>query len=365
MSKIIKILISFMLFTLVICGGCAKEVSGEIGEASESVGQNQQEPKINRASIGSVARTELLQLVLWEDNAISINIPIGWNIHTGGECSTKSVLARDPCSELKQLFYFSEAGPVYTSQQMKENDENYMDMGGFDIPWFKSPVVNPLTAENFLENFGTLALDPFFQQALPEVPIIDEVKIIDKQSAADKLPYASDEKLIRAEFKQNNKSGEGYFYIVTANVIGLGYGMMFVSITAPKGLLDLIVPSLVQSFKSFTVSSEYIDACIQAQNNAAAGALKAGQILDQNSDIIMEVWENKLESEQRISESQSDAIMGYSRLYNPQTDEVYEVTPEFYEYYQIHSSEFELNYLQEMPDDKWSYAPLNGAQYIK
>jgi len=358
MSKIIKILISFMLFTLILCNGCTKEVSEEIE-------QNQQEPKINEASIGSIAKTELLQLIPWEDNAISINIPLGWNIYTGGECSTKSVLSRDPYSELKQLFYFSEAGPVYTSQQMKENDENYMNMGGLDIPWFESPVVDPLTAENYLKNFGTLARASLFQQAFPEVPIIDEVKIINKQSIAGKPPYASDAKLIRAEFRQNNKLGEGYFYIVTADVIGLGYGMMFTGITAPKGLLDLIVPSLLLSLKSFTVSSEYVDACIQAQNDAAAGALKAGRILDQNSDTIMEVWENKLESEQRISEKQSDAILGYSRLYNPQTDEVYEVTPEFYEYYQNHSNEFELNYLQEMPDDKWGYAPLNGAQYIE
>ncbi len=365
MSKKIKVIVLFVLFTVIFCSGCTKEVYETAGGDSEVIGQNQQEPKINGVSVGSIAKTELLQLVPWGDNAISINIPLGWNIYTGGECSTKSVLVRDPYSELKQLFYFSEAGPVYTSWQMKENDKDYMDMGGFDIPWLESPVVNPLTAEKFLENFGTLASTPFFQQAFPEVPVIDEVKIIDKQSAADKLPYVSDEKLIRAEFKQNNKSGEGYFYIVTADVIGLGYGMMFVGITAPRGLLDLIVPSLAQSLKSFTVSSGYVDNCKQAQDNAAAGVLKAGRILDQNFDAIMEVWENKLESEQRISESQSDVILEFSRLYNPQTDEVYVVTPEFYEYYNNHSSEFEFNYLQEMPDDKWSYAPLNGALYIK
>ena len=43
----------------------------------------------------------------------------------------------------------------------------------------------------------------------------------------------------------------------------------------------------------------------------------------------------------------------------------YMVIGKFYEYYQNHSNEFELDYLQEMPDDKWSYAPLNGAHYIK
>ena len=78
----------------------------------------------------------------------------------------------------------------------------------------------------------------------------------------------------------------------------------------------------------------------------------------------MDVWENKLESEQRMSETQSDAILGYSRLYNPDTDEVYEVTPEFYDYYEVHGNEFEKNYLEELPSDKWSYVPLNGAEHI-
>jgi len=140
--------------------------------------------------------------------------------------------------------------------------------------------------------------------------------------------------------------------------------MMFIGITAPKGLLDLITPSLEKSLDSYMISQDYISACIQAQNKAAAGALEAGKILSETSDTIMDVWENKLESEQRMFETQSDAILGYSRLYNPDTDEVYEVTPEFYDYYEVHGNEFEKNYLEELPSDKWSYVPLNGAEHI-
>lgn len=370
MGKLTGIFIIFTIFALVLCTACTKgvfkETRDEKMDTEIDAGKDieEQEQTINKTSIGTVAKTELLQLVRWEDYSISINIPAGWNIYTGGECATRSFLVRDPASELKQLFYFSEAGPVYTSSEMKENDKNYMEMGGFDIIWYESPVVDPLTAENFLMNFGALARTSFFQQAFPEVLLIDEVKIIGSESVENNLPYVVDDKLIRAEFKQNNKSGEGYFHIVTADVIGLGYGVMVIGITAPPGLLDLIVPSLTESTGSFEVKKDYVDECIKAQNEAAAGALEAGRILGSSSDIIMEVWEEKLESEERISEKQSDAILEYSRLYNPETDEVYEVTPEFYEYYTTNSSEFEMNYLEEMPDDKWGYPPLNGAEYI-
>jgi hypothetical protein len=372
MSKIIKIFIVFTLFTLVLFTGCTegafKEIetdeAGTEADINEDTNKDKQERSINKESIGTVAREELLELVPWEDYSISINIPSGWNIYTGGECSTRSILARDPYSELKQLFYFSEAGPVYTSNKMKEDDKSYMDMGGFDVIWFESPVVDPLTGDNFLINFSALARTTFFQQAFPEVPLLDEVTIISSKSIENNLPYVVDEKLVRAEFKQDSRPGEGYFHIVTANIIGLGYGVMFVGITAPRGLLDLIVPSLLESIRSFEVKRDYVDTCIEAQNRAAAGALEAGRILGSSSDTIMEVWESKLKSEQRMSEKYSDAIMGQSRLYNPETDEVYEITPEFYEYYKNYSSEFEINYLQEMPDDKWGYPPLNGAEYI-
>jgi len=116
---------------------------------------------------------------------------------------------------------------------MKENDKNYMEMGGSKVIWFESPVVDPLNCENFLINFSTLARTPFFQQVFPEMPLLDEVKIISSKSIDNSLPYVSDEKLIRAEFKQNSKLGEGYFHIVTANVIGLGYAAIFIGITAP------------------------------------------------------------------------------------------------------------------------------------
>jgi len=336
-------------------------------EPIEKPGESKIKPKVY-ASIGSVAKTELLGLTSWTDGAVSINMPIGWNIYTGGQCATKSILVRDPYVGLKQVFYFSEAGPVYASQERKQIDrENYNTISGsYKLPYLDSPLVSPLTAENFLNNFEALANMPFFQEAFPQVPIMTNVEIISKEEIVNKLAYATDGKLIRAKFKQNGRLGEGYFYIITVkNFIGLGYGVMFVGITAPEGLLDLITPSLKKSLESYTINQGYITACDNAGKKAVAGILKAGQILNESSDTIMDVWENKLELEQRMSEKQNDAILGFSRLYDPDTGEVYEITPEFYDHYQIHKDEFEMNYLEELPDDKWDEAPLNGAEYIK
>jgi len=338
------------------------------GETSQETKEIQPKPKVYAVSIGEVAKTELLQLGSWTDGAVSINLPVGWNIYTGGQCATKSILARDPYSELKQIFYFSDAGPVYASKEQQQADRhNYNTIPGSNkLPYLDSPLVSPLTAENFLNNFEALATMPFFQKAFPQVPIMTNVEIVSKEEIANKPAYATDGRLIRAKFRKNGKSGEGYFYIITVkNVIGLGYGVMFIGITAPNGLLDLITPSLKKSLESYTISQVYITACKNAGEKTVAGALKTGRILNESSDTIMDVWDNKLESEGRMSTKQSDAILGSSRLYNPEADEVYEVTPEFYDRYQVHNDEFEMNYLEELPDDKWDEVPLNGAEYIK
>ena len=342
------------------------EKDSSIGEFTEEPKESPTETTLFKISIGEVAKADLLQLIPWTDGKVSLNIPSGWNVYIGGECATKSILARDPSSELKQFFYFSEAGPVYASQERKQEDQsNYLLFGGNKLPYLDTPLVSPLTSENFLNNFGDLASMPFFQQAFPQVPVISNVKIISAEQIVNKPAYVTDGKLVRAEFQQGGKLGEGYFYIITVkDSIGLGYGVMFIGITAPMGLLDLIVPSLKKGLESYTISHEYIATCIQAQNKAVAGILEAGKILNESSDTIMDVWENKLESEQRMSEKGSDAILGSSRLYNPDTDEVYEVTPEFYDHYQVHGDELGMNYLEELSDDKWSYAPLNGAEYI-
>jgi hypothetical protein len=331
-----------------------------------SLNQSVVEPvtaKTNLASIGTVAKTQRLELTPWTDSKVSMEVSAGWSVYTGGECATKSILIRDPQSELKQLFYFSEAGPVYTSNEAKEHDEAYMAMGG-SVLWYDSPVVSPMSSENYLKKFGVLASGDIFQEVFPQVPILENVEILSTEDQS--IPsFAADAKLMRAEFTQNGQRGEGYFYVVTSDSgFGQGHGVIVIGITAPKGLLELLTPSLKESIASFSVDSVYVQKCIDDGQRALARALETGRILSETSDVIMDSWESKMNAEDRMVEKWSDAMSGVSRLYDPETDEVYEVTPEFFDYYAIHSDEFEMNYLTTLPKDKWSYAPLNGGVCI-
>jgi hypothetical protein len=72
-------------------------------------------------------------------------------------CSEFAFLIRDDEEPLRQIFYFGSVGPVYTSEEQKQIDYQYVEMGGYAIPWIEMPVVDPLTPQNFLSQFHLIA----------------------------------------------------------------------------------------------------------------------------------------------------------------------------------------------------------------
>ncbi len=69
-----------------------------------------------------------------------------------------------------------------------------------------------------------------------------------------------------------------------------------------------------------------------------------------------------------LSEKRSDAMLGNERLYDPDTGEVYEFENGFYDKYDLHRDEYDMNDLQPLPDDShelWTKAPLDGYKNLK
>ena len=67
----------------------------------------------------------------------------------------------------------------------------------------------------------------------------------------------------------------------------------------------------------------------------------------------MESWENRNRSDDILSEKRSDVILGYERVYNEDTDEVYRVENGFYDEYNINRQVFEMGNLQKLPESNW------------
>ncbi|MFC1957189.1 hypothetical protein ACFLX0_00015 [Chloroflexota bacterium] len=302
-----------------------------------------------------------LNLEDYNGGFFSIKKPVGWDIVTTGSCSTFAFCIRDKEHSANQIFYFNEVGPVYLAEEQKIVDKNYMDMGGYPVAWFEMPVVNPLTPENFLINFSLIAQTGIARTFMPGLPELRDVEII--STAAETSPLAGGQtKAIRALFQQNGELGEGIFYITVAPMLplaglpggGIGYGFSFTGITSIKSDFKYFQETLTQTLESLNISQSYIDNCLRQQQQQYQGILKAGKTLSETSDIIMESWEYRNKVDDIISEKRSDVILGNERVYDPDTETIYEVPLGFYENYNLNREQYNMDNLQALPDDDWN-----------
>ncbi|MDD5417687.1 MAG: hypothetical protein PHW96_02245 [Candidatus Nanoarchaeia archaeon] len=292
----------------------------------------------------------------WTDGSVSLMVPKGWSTTAYGECATKSFVVFNPNNTINQVFYFSEAGPVYTSQEQKDFDEYYMSIGGYPLFYIDSPVVVPFTSENFLNHFKELAEAYVMSTIAPGAPKMENFEIISSENSPSKILSNADEaKIIRAIFEQDGIYGEGLFYIEIYNFEypNLGYAMTFIGVTYELGGLRTHEPMLMQVIYNYTIKDTYVSSCLHQQAQALSGALKAGQTLSESSDIIMDAWNSRNRVDDILSEKRSDAVLGYGRVYNPDTGEVYQVSTGFYDNYDLNREYYNLNNLQVLPDNDW------------
>jgi len=320
----------------------------------------------------SEKKSEMIQLEEYKGNFFTIKKPVGWEMITAGSCSTFSFLIRDKEKPERQIFYFGEVGPVYLDERQKQIDKEYMDMGGYPIIWYEMPVVKPLTPENFLKSFYLIAQTNIAKNFMPQVPELKNVEIISSNKEESLLK--GETKTMRALFFQNGSLGEGLFYITVTEMLpvsglpggGIGYGFSFIGISAGKDEFRIIENKLSESLASLNISEEYVSNCLRQQVEQTQTILKAGKMLSETSDIIMDSWEKRNKIDDIISEKRSDAILGRERVYDPDTGEVYEVPLGFYEKYDINREKYQMNNLQKLPENDWNLwtAPLLDGKRI-
>jgi hypothetical protein len=83
------------------------------------------------------------------------------------------------------------------------------------------------------------------------------------------------------------------------------------------------------------------------------------------SSVSSDVFRERQESEDRMSAKWSDAMLGFERLYNPDTGEVYQTGQWFPRTYEMNREKFEMQNLRELTPEEWAIIPVDGALHIK
>jgi len=329
--------------------------------------------KTNASPTAKYQPVPSLKLEDYNGGFFSIKKPVGWDIVTAGACATFAFCIRDKEHPANQIFYFNELGPVYLAEEQKTVDQNYVDMGGSFPSWYEMPVVNPLTPENYLSSFELIADTSNAKKFMPGFPELRDIEIISTVEGASPIKDGQT-KTIRALFRENGELGEGLFFVTVAPLIpltgfawgGTGYGYIITGITSVKSDFKYYQETLAQSLNSLNISQSYVDDCLKQQQQQVIGILKAGKILAETSDIIMDVWDSRSRSDDIIAEKRSDAILGTERVYDPETGTVYEVPLGFYDKYNVNRESYLLDNLQLLPETDWNLwtAPTKTADNI-
>lgn len=324
---------------------------------------------------GEPPRVKLPALRVYDAGAFTIDIPEGWPLVTAGQCSTLAFLVRDPSEPLRQAFYFGQVGPVYMSERQKAIDLQAARMGGY-VPWSEMPVVDPLTPENFVQQFPLIAATATARSFMPQCPALEGLQVVSAtpQRTALQAPGAQCA-LVRGGFREGGRAGEGLFMVTVAPFMpftggpggGTAYGFMMMGITAPAGEFGGVQATLARVLDSFSLSESYVQGCMQQQNEAWEGVRRAGRTLSEASDMIVEGWQRRNRTDDIVAAKRSDAILGHERLYDPGSGQVYEFENGFYDKYRLNPGQYRLGDLQPLPDDNhdlWTAPTLDGPQHL-
>ena len=191
---------------------------------------------------------------------------------------------------------------------------------------------------------------------IPDMPSpqFNDFTVTDRYPSASPLKSSAlgDEQLLRDISRITAKRARAYLppvwwtlaalAISSGNVVGYqlqavdgGYYMAYniVAVTAAKDTFIEWEGVLTDCFKTLQYSDSFVSTTNQASNEKVALAQQISQNFNATMDGFMSSWESRNRSQDIMSQKQSDATLGYERVYDTETGEIYKATNGFTDVY--------------------------------
>ncbi len=290
--------------------------------------------------------TSQIQYEKYDNSLVSFDIPKGWKVVVAPfdyiHYSFKVYNPENP----DYMFLFGMKLEGYNKSQAARNwQQRYYPSNLFA----QLPVIDPQTTEAFYGVWNETAAYVNANDAKSEyLPKFNDFSIIETLGQNEMV--GGD--ILRATYTDSNgKKVQGLFtasvmsagtYYVNSDIMNLFsskidvwplnvYNIIFM--TTPdedfinwQGVLDHCIGTIAFSdtfVNGFNKEESSILTTIQANQ----------KVYDQISDMIMDSWEKRNNSYDIISQKQSDATLGYERVYDTDTGEIYKATNGFMDHY--------------------------------
>lgn len=320
------------------------------------------------------APREPLSLTLehYDGGYFTVQKPAGWEIVTGGAYGGFGYMMWDPANPARRVFYIGEIVPFYASAQQKEIDRQYMAASGYPVEWHDMPVVSPLTPLELFRNFNGIVASQAAQSYMPGLPPLDGFDAVSVTPAESALPIGQTD-LIHATFMDGATPCQGQFLATVAEFMpfmngpggGTGIAGMVAGIMAPVTEYPELQDDLNAVVGSFAFSESYVQEGIRQGRENFRGIMQAGQTLRATSEMVARSWQANDASADIAPQQWSDAMLGYERVYDPDSGEVYHVENGFYDRYDLDRGSYDMSDLQQLPAGDvglWTTPPLDGGR---
>ena len=273
--------------------------------------------------------TKSLKYVEYNNGLVKLKVPEGWKVDVIGDYIHYTVKAYDPNNPTYQFFFNLKTEGYNKSEAAKAWQKKFYPNEIFA----KNPVISTKDTEGFYKIFNELG--PLNNTSTFTFPTITYFTVVEKLGKG-----LVGEDVLRATFKdQDGNDAEGlfsaYVYDVgphyvsedffSAKQVDIQYLSVYdtIFITAPK---DEFI-NWEEPLSIIASSLEFTDKFLSGFNSEQDAVMKNFQnvrnICNQITDGIMDSWEKRNASFDIMSQKQSDATLGYERVYDTKTGEVY------------------------------------------
>jgi hypothetical protein len=318
-----KIIIIVLLLAF-LCGCTKKNNDTEVIKVN-----NKQEVKITKSI------TKTIEYEKFDNGLVSFDKPKGWKVDIPSlDYIHYTFKVYDPNNPSYRIIFMLKLEGFNKSSAAKKWQKKYYPKAMFA----KTPVINPQNTKGFYKVWNQTAnYVNKYDVKYSYLPKFKDFKIIQnlgKNVLGGQILRAtykdSKDNLIQGLFTASVKSAGKYY--VNSNVFNIFSKKIdvwtldvynIILMTAPdeefnnwQGILDKCIASI-----------EFSSAFLKGFNKQESTILKTIQanqkVYDQISDMIMDSWEKRNNSYDIISQKQSDATLGYERVYDTETNEVY------------------------------------------
>lgn len=271
----------------------------------------------------------------YDNGLISLEIPKGWKVEVApADYIHYSFKVYNPKNPNYMLLFGLKQEGFLKSEKARNTYASYYP----DAIFAKLYPIDPQTTEAYYKAWNNnVKYSNETELHTNYFPYLNEFTVLDNLG---KDTMGGD--ILRATFKDSN--GDLMQGLFTASVKSIGtyyinediwnlfsdkvdvsplnvYNIIFM--TAPDSEFNDWQKILDHSLSTLTFSDKFVSG-FNSEESVLVSTIQANQkVYDQMSDMIMDSWEKRNNSYDIISQKQSDATLGYERVYDTETNEIY------------------------------------------